>query len=69
MFIWWETARKEIKFEDTREENDTWNKVTKKKEEDKSERNIFKQEGYWEVEKIKGKDGCYCGLSCTPKKI
>lgn len=42
-------------------------KVTKKKKEDKFERNILKQEGYKE-EKTKDKDGFYCGLSCVLKK-
>ena len=66
MIICWEIARKEIKFKDTKGK---WflDKVTKKKKEDKFERNILKQEGYGK-EKTKDKDGGYCGLSCDPKK-
>lgn len=41
--------------QDTWEENVTWDKVTKKKEQDTFERNILKQEGYWDVEEMKGK--------------
>lgn len=53
--------------QDTWEENATWDKVSKKKEQDTFERNILKQEGYWDVEEMKGKGGCYCRLSCIPK--
>lgn len=46
-------SQKRDKFEDTWEENDTWDKVTKKKEEVKVERTILKQEGFGEVKKSK----------------
>lgn len=58
-----------MKLQNAWEENATWDKVTKKKEQATFERNILKQEGYWDVEEMKGKSGCYCRLSCIPKNI